>query len=88
MNLPSIQEMTNKEKELFNQIIDEQVQLMGLESERDEVTIENLLIDFFDEESETYDNFEKLLVETEIAEELLDTTYMQEDTKVSSAWKP
>ncbi|CAM4158967.1 hypothetical protein [Lederbergia lenta] len=80
MNLPSIQEMTNKEKELFNQIIDEQVQLMGLESERDEVTIENLLIDFFDEESETYDNFEKLLVETEIAEELLDTTYMQEDT--------
>lgn len=88
MNLPSIQEMTNKEKELFNQIIDEQVQLMGIESERDEVTIENLLIDFFDEESETYDNFEKLLVETEIAEELLDTTYMQEDTKFSSAWKP
>ena len=35
VNLPSIQEMTNGEKEVFNQIVDEQVNLMGLESKQD-----------------------------------------------------
>lgn len=41
VNLPSIQEMTNEEKEVFNQIVDEQVNLMGLESKQDKSVTNN-----------------------------------------------
>ena len=74
VNLPSIQEMTNEEKEVFNQIVDEQVNLMGLESKQDKKVVGDLLTNFFNEESETYNDLEALLEETEKVEEVLVTT--------------
>lgn len=93
VNLPSIQEMTNEEKEVFNQIVDEQVNLMGLESKQDKKVVGDLLTNFFDEESETYNDFEALLEETEKVEEVLvttktedigNTTFIKEEYTVSN----
>lgn len=47
VNFPSIQEMTNEEKEVFNQIVDEQVNLMGLESKQDKKSGRRFINQFF-----------------------------------------
>ncbi|MGP7816780.1 hypothetical protein [Niallia sp. 01092] len=51
----SIQEMNKEEKKQFNNVVEEQVTLLGLEGEEKEA-YQDALISFFDENSDTYNN--------------------------------
>lgn len=52
-NMPSVDEMTKDEKELFDQIVEEQTELSGI---NDKKTFEESLTDFFDKKSDTYND--------------------------------
>ncbi|WP_197226030.1 hypothetical protein [Bacillus xiamenensis] len=69
MNLPSINEMTNKEKKLFYQIVDEQTELSGVDEKE---LFKEALVDFFDENSETYQDLTGVQSELEKEMESLD----------------
>lgn len=66
-NMPSIQEMTVEEKQLFDEIVEEQVLLQGLDEEAKKV-YEEALVNFFDETSDTYQNLE--LAQEELVTEI------------------
>ena len=55
-NIPSVGEMTTEEKELFESIVQEQVALSGLESAEEEEAFAKAMVNFFDEDSETYND--------------------------------
>jgi hypothetical protein len=79
-NMPSIDKMTTEEKELFDSIVKEQVALAGLENEEEEKLFANAMVDFFDENSETYNDLS--LAQTELieqVEEINTTTYENDD---------
>lgn len=84
-NMPSIDKMTTEEKELFDSIVEEQVALAGLESEEEERLFAKAMVDFFDENSETYNDFS--LAQTELieqVEEISTTTYENDEIEVSA----
>ncbi|ODJ53545.1 hypothetical protein BFR40_02710 [Brochothrix thermosphacta] len=56
--IPSINEMTTEEKELFDSILNEQLQIMGVDDTELEEVYKDNLEGFFDENSETYENLQ------------------------------
>ncbi|MET1180702.1 hypothetical protein ABG775_22495 [Peribacillus simplex] len=85
-NMPSIDKMTTEEKKLFDSIVKEQVALAGLENEEEEKLFANAMVDFFDENSETYNDLS--LAQTELieqVEEINTTTYENDDELEVSA---
>ncbi|MGG0791698.1 hypothetical protein ABE132_24025 [Peribacillus simplex] len=83
--MPSIDKMTTEEKELFDSIVEEQVALAGLESEAEEKLFAKAMVDFFDENSETYNDFS--LAQTELIEqvkEISTTTFENDEIEVSA----
>ncbi|MGO2565283.1 MAG: hypothetical protein ACTH8E_05800 [Brochothrix thermosphacta] len=56
--IPSINEMTTEEKELFDSIVNEQLQIMGVDDTELEEVYKDNLEGFFDENSETYENLQ------------------------------
>lgn len=64
-NIPSTHNMTLEEKELFDFIIDEQVALLEFENEEEEKLFEEALRDFFDENSETYNDLNSAMFQLE-----------------------
>ncbi|MGM0879218.1 MAG: hypothetical protein ACQEWV_32430 [Bacillota bacterium] len=67
-NMPSVDEMTTEETELFDSIIEEQVALAGLENEEEEKLFAEAMVDFFDENSETYNDLTS--AQTELEEQI------------------
>lgn len=65
MNTPSINEMTKKEKKLFYQIVEEQTELSGV---TEKGLFKEAIVDFFDKNSETYQNLTG--VQTELEKEM------------------
>lgn len=57
-NMPSVQQMTEEQKEMFNKIVDEQVALSGLEGEA-KYAFHDTIEGFFDKSSEIYNDIEK-----------------------------
>ncbi|MEI2403240.1 hypothetical protein [Niallia taxi] len=62
---PSLQEMTSEEEKLFYEIVDEQVQLAGITNPNDQTIFKDTLINFFNEDSESYNNLEKAQLQLE-----------------------
>ncbi|ODJ53688.1 hypothetical protein BFR40_03480 [Brochothrix thermosphacta] len=56
--IPSINEMTTEEKELFDSIVNEQLQIMGVDDTELEEVYKDNLEGFFDENSETYESLQ------------------------------
>ncbi|ATF27092.1 hypothetical protein [Brochothrix thermosphacta] len=57
-DIPSINEMTTEEKELFDSIVNEQLQIMGVDDTELEEVYKDNLEGFFDENSETYQDIQ------------------------------
>ncbi|MCY8698786.1 hypothetical protein MOD68_05480 [Bacillus spizizenii] len=72
--MPSVDEMNVKEKKLFDQIVQEQAELSGVE---DTELFEQLLTDFFDESSDTYNDLPS--VQNELEEEIEEKSSSNED---------
>ncbi|MDT3763541.1 hypothetical protein [Priestia filamentosa] len=66
-NMPSLDQMTSEEKELFNSIVQEQVSLAGLENKKEEGLFTEAMVDFFDKSSDTYNDFD--LAQSELEEQ-------------------
>lgn len=64
-NNPSLQEMNNDEKELFYNIIDEQVELAEITDPEEREIYRNSLINFYNEESDSFNDLEGLQNELE-----------------------
>lgn len=71
-NMPTIDEMTPEQKELFDEIVAEQIALAGIEETE---VFEEALTDFFDENSDTYNDLDNGQVELEKA--------IEDETQVS-----
>lgn len=84
-NMPSVDEMTKEEQELFDSIVKEQVSLAGLENEEEEKLFAEAMVNFFDESSDTYNDLNS--AQTELEEELKEVdvlAYNNEEVKVSA----
>lgn len=86
-NTPSLQEMTDDQKQVFDQILEEQVALSGIEDKEEAKLFEEALVDFFDEVSDTYDDLlgaqENL---EEAVEEVQSENSAQQDSFVETAF--
>lgn len=54
--MPSINDMNMEEKKLFDDIVQEQVELAGLQTEEEKELFAQAMYDFFDETSDTYND--------------------------------
>lgn len=79
-NMPSVDEMNKEEKELFNSIVQEQVAIAGLESEEEENIFTEAMVDFFDKNSDTYNDL--TLAQTELEEQIKETNTSTENSDV------
>lgn len=77
-NTPSLQEMNNEEKELFYSIIDEQVVLAEITDPEEREIYKNSLVNFFNEDSESFNNLEGLQIELE--ESIIEKLESEEET--------
>lgn len=80
--MPTIDEMNNEEKELFDEIVEEQVALAGLENEEEEKLFAQAMEDFFDEDSSTYNDLSTATEQLEEEIIVLENSPV-EDTEVS-----
>ncbi|WP_282034469.1 hypothetical protein [Metabacillus indicus] len=83
-SMPSVDEMTTVEQELFDSIVEEQVALAGLENEEEEKLFAEAMVNFFDEDSETYNDL--TVAQTELEEEIEEvntSVYNNEEVEVS-----
>ncbi|MFB6497294.1 hypothetical protein [Bacillus haynesii] len=67
-DMPSVDEMTSEEKDLFNSIVEEQATLAGLENEEEEELFAEAMVNFFDKNSETYNDL--TLAQAELEEQI------------------
>lgn len=75
--MPSVSDMTKEERELFDSIIKEQAELSGID---DVGVMEEALTDFFDADSETYNDLEA-------SQQELDTRLQEESENFVSLYK-
>lgn len=80
-NTPSLQEMNYEEEQLFYSIIDEQVELADITDPEEKVIYKNSLINFFDEESESYNSLEGL--QSDLEESIIEKVQSEEEAKTS-----
>jgi hypothetical protein len=77
-NIPSLQEMNDEEENLFYSIIDEQVEFANITDPKEREIYKDSIVNFFNEESESFNNLEGL--QTELEESIIEHLESEEET--------